>query len=140
MKILVIEDDKHTRALIVRMLRMIGVRSIAEAEDGKTGYGELLRTRPHLVFCDVNMEPFDGREFLRRVRKTTLPGIADTPVVFLTGDAQQATVLFAKEHGVLGYLVKPVSLNDLKGRIDAVAAQKPAGVGAMESGQPAAEG
>jgi two-component system, chemotaxis family, chemotaxis protein CheY len=118
--ILIIEDDKHTRALIRRMLLQIGVRSITEAEDGRSGYFEVLRTRPDLVFCDVHMAPVDGRAFLRQLREATLPGIAETPVVFLTGDAQRDTVLFAKEHAINGYLVKPVSLNDLKSRIDAL--------------------
>jgi two-component system, chemotaxis family, chemotaxis protein CheY len=122
MRILVVEDDPYTRALIKRMLLQIGVRSIAEAEDGGSGYLELLRTRPHLVFCDVHMAPVDGRAFLKHVREAKLPGIAETPVVFLTGDAQSDTVLFAKGHAINGYLVKPVSLNDLKARIDAALA------------------
>jgi two-component system, chemotaxis family, chemotaxis protein CheY len=116
--ILIIEDDKHTRAPIRRMLLQLGIRSIAETEDGRSGYAELLRTRPDLVSCDVHMEPVDGRAFLKQLREAKLPGIAHTPVVFLTGDAQRDTVLFAKEHAINGYLVKPVSLNGLKSRID----------------------
>jgi len=117
--ILIVEDDKHTRNLIRRMLTQIGVRSITEAEEGQAGYIEVLRTRPDLVFCDVHMEPVDGRAFLRQVRTSKMPGIAETRVVFLTGDAQRDTVLFAKEHAINGYLVKPVSPADLKSRIDA---------------------
>lgn len=120
--ILVVEDDKHTRSLIRRMLLQIGIRSVTEAEDGQSGYIEVLRTRPSLVFCDVHMEPVDGREFLRQVRTSKMPGIASTKVVFLTGDAQRDTVLFAKEHAINGYLVKPVSPTDLKSRIDALLA------------------
>jgi two-component system chemotaxis response regulator CheY len=120
--ILLVEDDKHTRGLIRRMLLQLGVRSITEAEDGQAGYLEVLRTRPDLVFCDVHMEPVDGRAFLHKLRESPLAGIARTPVVFLTGDAQRDTVMFAKEHAINGYLVKPVSPADLKSRIDAALA------------------
>jgi two-component system chemotaxis response regulator CheY len=118
--VLLVEDDHHTRALVKSLLRQIGVRSIVEAKDGKAGIGEVLRTRPHLVFCDVHMEPVDGRLFLKLLREARVPAVRDTPIVFLTGDAQRDTVLFAKGHHVNGYLVKPVSLNDLKTRIDTI--------------------
>ncbi len=122
--ILIVEDDIHTRALIRRMLHQIGLRSIVEAPDGRAGYAELLRTRPDLVLCDVHMEPVDGRAFLAHLREAKLPGIAETPVIFLTGDAQRDTVLFAKDHAINGYLVKPVSLADLKAHIDKVLTPK----------------
>jgi two-component system chemotaxis response regulator CheY len=118
--VLLVEDDQHTRALIKSLLRQIGVRSILEAQDGKAGIGEVLRSRPHLVFCDVHMGPIDGRSFLKLLREAKLEAVRNTPVVFLTGDAQRDTVLFAKDHFVSGYLVKPVSLTDLKTRIDSI--------------------
>jgi two-component system chemotaxis response regulator CheY len=121
--ILIVEDDLHTRALIRRMLLQIGLRSIVEAPDGRAGFAEVMRTRPDLVLCDVHMEPVGGRAFLKQLREAKLPGIAATPVIFLTGDAQRDTVLFAKEHAINGYLVKPVSPTDLKAHIDAVLAR-----------------
>ncbi len=117
---LIVEDDPHTRALIKRMLLHIGIRSIAEAADGQSGLLEVMRTRPDIVFCDVHMEPIDGRAFLKAVRESKLPAIRRTPIVFLTGDAHKDTVEFAKDHAVNGYLVKPVSPADLKARLDAI--------------------
>ena len=124
--VLVVEDELHTRNLIKGMLRQIGVRSIVEAADGKAGLDEVLRAKPHLVLCDIHMEPVDGRKFLKFLRDAKLPQVRLTPVVFLTADAQRDTVLFAKEHHVNGYLVKPVSLADLKARIDIILKPAPA--------------
>lgn len=118
--VLIVEDEVHTRAVIKSLLRQIGVRSIVEAADGKAGLDEVLRSRPTLVFCDVHMTPVDGLTFLKLLRQTKIESIRRTPVVFLTADSQRDTVLFAKEHQVNGYLVKPVSLGDLKSRVDAV--------------------
>ncbi|MBL8688645.1 MAG: response regulator [Rhodospirillaceae bacterium] len=118
--ILVVEDEAHTRAVIKSLLRQIGVRSIVEAAEGKSGLDEVMRSRPHLVFCDVHMAPVDGFAFLKLLRQSKVESMRRTPVVFLTADSQRDTVMFAKEHQVSGYLVKPVSLGSLKTRLDAV--------------------
>ena len=118
--VLVIEDEPHTRRLIRSLLMQIGIRSILEAADGKAGLDEAIRARPTLILCDVHMQPMNGRAFLKVLRGLKIRSLADTPVVFLTADSQRDTVLFAKEHHVNGYLVKPVSLADLKLRIDVI--------------------
>ena len=118
--VLVVEDEPNTRLLIKRLLLQIGISSVVDAADGKAGLDEVLRTKPTIILCDVHMEPVDGRQFLKTLRGLKMRQLALTPVIFLTADAQSDTVLFAKEHHVNGYLVKPVSLTDLKTRIDAV--------------------
>lgn len=118
--LLVIEDEGNTRLLIKRLLLQIGIISVVEAADGKAGLDEAMRTRPTIILCDVHMEPVDGRAFLKTLRGLKVRSLATTPVIFLTADAQTDTVLFAKEHQVNGYLVKPVSLTALKSRVDAV--------------------
>jgi two-component system chemotaxis response regulator CheY len=118
--ILVVEDESNTRLLIKRLLLQIGIVSVVDAADGKAGLDEALRTKPTIILCDVHMEPVGGREFLKTLRGLKMRDLATTPVIFLTADAQRDTVLFAKEHHVNGYLVKPVSLTELRTRIDAV--------------------
>jgi two-component system chemotaxis response regulator CheY len=118
--VLIVEDDEHTRSIIKTLLRQIGVRSIVEAADGKAGLEEVVRTEPHIVFCDVHMEPVDGLTFLKLLRQAKAETMRRLPVVFLTADAKRDTVTFAKEHHINGYLVKPVSLGSLKARLDAV--------------------
>jgi len=119
-KVLIVEDESHTRALIRSMLRQIGIHTAMEAGDGKAGLTEIARTRPTLVLCDIHMQPLDGRQFLKMVRETKVEWVKNIPVIFLTADAKPDTVKFAKELRVDGYLVKPVTVSDLKARIDAV--------------------
>ncbi len=121
LKILVVEDDKHARTVIRSLLRQIGVRVIMEAANGRDGLVELVRDPPHIVLCDVHMQPVDGREFLKTLRGMKITRVKDTPVIFLTADASRDTVLFAKEFEIDGYLVKPPSVASLKARIDAIA-------------------
>jgi two-component system chemotaxis response regulator CheY len=119
-KVLVIEDETHTRALIKSMLRQIGIQGTLEAADGKAGLTEIARTRPTLVLCDIHMQPVDGRQFLKMVRATKVEWVRTIPVIFLTADSKPETVKLAKELQVDGYIVKPPSIADLKSRIDMV--------------------
>lgn len=120
LRILVIEDEAFSRRIISGLLRQIGFNLIEEATDGELGFRETLRTRPQAVLCDIHMEPLDGLGYLSKLRDYAGPEIAATPVIFLTADKQQETVLSAKHLKVDGYLVKPVSLASLKQRLDAL--------------------
>ena len=119
-KVLIVEDEVHTRGMIRSMLHQIGIHHALEASDGKAGLTEIARTRPTLVLCDIHMQPVDGRQFLKMVRATKVEWVKNIPVIFLTADAKPETVKLAKELQVDGYLVKPVTVGDLKARIDAV--------------------
>jgi two-component system, chemotaxis family, chemotaxis protein CheY len=118
--VLVVEDEAHTRRIIKAMLRNIGIQMIAEAENGRDGLIEAQSVRPHVVLCDVHMQPIDGREFLKTLRELPDEKLRETPVIFLTADAKRDTVIFAKDHLVNGYIVKPTSPGTLKSRIEAV--------------------
>jgi len=118
---LVIEDQEYVRSLIVQLLKRLGVGRVLEEADGSSALTLLQTTTPDFILCDIKMDPVDGLEFLRLVRSGK-DGIGDPrlPVVFLTSDSERATVMAAIESEVDGYLVKPVSLNDLKVKIISV--------------------
>ena len=119
-RVLIIEDQIHTRTMLKGMLRQMGIFSALEASDGRAGLMEIARTRPTLVLCDIHMQPVDGRQFLKTLRASKVDWLRSMPVIFLTADSNPETVKLAKGLQVDGYLVKPVAFGDLKGRIDAV--------------------
>ena len=120
LRVLVIEDESFTSDLICRLLKQVGVELISTATNGKDGLMETVRTKPDIVFCDVHMTPMNGKQFLQGVRGIKVKDVDKTAIVFLTGDSDSATVKFAIEHNVNGYLVKPVSYSRLKEAIDKV--------------------
>jgi two-component system chemotaxis response regulator CheY len=123
LRVLVLEDEAYIRQIVCRLLRQIGFRLINEADNGVDGLREIMRVRPHVILCDIHMEPMDGITFLRKLRGLGHDPLARTPVIFLTSDKQRDTVLAAKELHVDGYLAKPVSLKTLRDRVDHVLAQ-----------------
>ena len=125
LKVLVIDDETYIRRVVTQLLRRLGVTYVVEAAEGKQGFMEVVRNRPDIVLCDINMQPVDGMTFLGILRRTSNEGVAHTPVIFLTADSHQETVLRAAKLNVNGYLVKPVSLNDLKRRMTAALTATP---------------
>jgi two-component system chemotaxis response regulator CheY len=123
-RVLVIDDEAHTRTLIKAMLHQIGVVWVRDAQDGLAGLALLEDARPDLVLCDIHMEPVDGFEFLKRLRALGDTDLARTPVVFLTADRLRDSVLEAMSLHVTGYLLKPVSLWDLKVHLRAALDQR----------------
>ncbi len=122
LSVLVVEDETHTRSVIKTMLRRMEIRIIEEAANGRDGLLKVVSDRPHIVLCDIHMQPINGLEFLQTLRKMEDPGVRDTPVIFLTADANRDSVVVAKANAANGYLVKPISLSALKSRIDQIAA------------------
>lgn len=120
LNILLIEDEAYTRVITRRILNQIGVRDVAEARNGEEGLNEALRARPDIIFCDINMAMMDGFEFVERLRKITVHDLDRTWVVMLTADNNYETRMKAEEHNVAAYMVKPVSVNQIREQIDKI--------------------
>jgi two-component system chemotaxis response regulator CheY len=76
---------------------------------------------PHLILCDVDMEPMNGLDFVERLRRTAPPPPANpTPVILLTAHSDAEIVQRAIKLGVNAYIVKPVKRNQLEARIATV--------------------
>lgn len=120
LRVLIVEDQPYMRQIIRQTLARLGIRHIYEAEEGGEGLKLTVRVRPDLVLCDVHMEPVDGLAYLENLRDFQNHEIAATPVVLLTVDAAQETVMRSKSHAVNGYLVKPTSVARLRDAINRV--------------------
>lgn len=120
LRVLIVEDQPYMRKTVRQALVRLGVRHIYEAEEGGEGLKMTVRVRPEIVFCDVHMEPISGLGYLESLRDFQDPGIAATPVVFLTMDAAEGTVMTSRSYAVNGYLVKPVSTARLRETVNRI--------------------
>lgn len=98
---LVVDDEALARRnLTVLLGRDPGVGSIAECSSGLEAIQEIRRSRPDLVFLDVQMPECDGFDVLELLGCDLPPAI-----VFVTAYDEYA--LRAFEAGALDYLLKP---------------------------------
>lgn len=70
LKIMVVEDDEYTRAIVLRMLEGCNARQLITAENGKVALRKLENTVPEIIICDWNMPEMSGLELLRKIRST----------------------------------------------------------------------
>ncbi len=118
-KVLVVDDEPFMRKTIKAMLRMVGKFLVEEADDGGAALALIPTFKPDIVLCDVRMPRVGGLQFVEQLRGHRDANLRDTPVIMLTVNADEATVLSATRLKVIGYLVKPVSPKQLAAHINA---------------------
>jgi two-component system, chemotaxis family, chemotaxis protein CheY len=115
--VLVVDDQETVRDSVRLMLRSLGFGAITEAADGERAKEQFAARMPDLIICDINMTPTNGLAFVKWVRQRNA-GSLRTPVLFLTAHTEREVVMKAKDLGVDGFLVKPVTTPDLAVRVD----------------------
>ena len=101
-RVLVVDDEALARRNLTLLLRKDpDIASVAECESGQEAIREIRRSRPDLVFLDVQMPECDGFDVLELLG-TDMP----ETVIFVT--AYAAYALRAFEAGALDYILKPV--------------------------------
>ena len=88
------------------MLREAGYEVIAEAGNGKEAIDLAAKHNPDLAILDINMPIMDGLTAAETIVKST-------PVLMLTAFSQRELVERANVAGVMAYIVKPFTINDL---------------------------
>ncbi len=116
-QILCIEDDAETAALIAEDLEERGY-TVNIAADGYAGLSAILKTRPDLVLCDINMPGMTGFEVMERLIALA-PQFEAMPFIFLTARTDRESELKGRRLGADDYVTKPVDFEILAAIIEA---------------------
>ncbi|HNV85552.1 MAG TPA: response regulator transcription factor [Candidatus Omnitrophota bacterium] len=111
-KILLIEDDLQVLELLKVWLAAHDY-SVEMASNGEEGLRKLKDTVPDLIILDVFMPRMDGYSFLMKMKEEN--PLIKVPIIVLTGKDKMRD-LFEME-GVVAYVVKPFSPEELLGKI-----------------------
>lgn len=112
MKSILLVDDSSTVLLSTSSILTKAGYEVHKALSGDEGLVLLKGTlRPDLIITDLNMPGMNGIEFIKQVR--LLPLLKFVPILFLTTESQQAKRAEAKAAGASGWLVKPVTADEL---------------------------
>ena len=116
-KILCIEDDRETAALIAEELLDRGYEVIL-AHDGREGLAAILRTMPDLVLSDISMPAMSGFQLLESLIALA-PRFSKMPFVFLTALTDRDNELKGRQLGADDYVTKPIDFDMLAAIITA---------------------
>lgn len=109
LKILLVDDNQFMRALLVEILRAIGVQHIYEANDGAEGLQMMRDHAIDVVMTDLSMQPLDGIDFVRLLRNSPDSPNQMAPVIMITAHSTLARVHEARDAGVSEFLTKPLA-------------------------------
>jgi DNA-binding response OmpR family regulator len=108
--VLIAEDHEDTRLMLRTMLEMNRFY-VLEAANGKEAVEVAELERPDIVLMDFGLPILDGLTALRLIRASKT--ICDVPIIFLSGRAEPAPQIAAREAGCEDYLVKPIDLDQV---------------------------
>lgn len=102
-KILVVEDDKFLRELIVQKLVREGYE-VSEAVDGEEGVKRIKEVKPDLVLLDLILPGIDGFEVLSKTKEDS--ELVQIPIIILSNLGQKDEVERGLKLGAADYLIK----------------------------------
>ena len=105
-RIVVAEDEALIRMDLVEMLGEAGYDVVAQASDGAQAIELVKEHKPDLAILDVKMPILDGISAAEEI-------ITTCPVLMLTAFSQRELVDRARDAGVMAYVLKPFTINDL---------------------------
>jgi signal transduction histidine kinase/AmiR/NasT family two-component response regulator len=106
-RILVIEDDEHSRYGLKSVLELEGYE-VEEAATAAEARARLAGASPHAVFMDISLPDADGTSLIEEIRRR--PGGHDLPIIALTGKTSDEDRRRIKQSGATSYLSKPVDV------------------------------
>jgi len=120
-KILLIDDEKNFCFFVKKNLEATGEFVVLCANDPLEGIRSAKREQPDLILLDINMPRKDGFEVLEAIKKNEKTLFI--PVIMLTAvegdDAKiKSSGLYSED-----YIVKPISYEKLREKIDTVLAR-----------------
>ena len=118
MKIIVAEDEQRSREGLCRLIERLGddYQLLGQAANGSAALDMLLRLKPDVVFTDIKMPIMDGMELIGVARAQ---GVRAEFVV-ISGYADFEFARKSISLDVAEYLLKPVTLEDVRRALDRV--------------------
>lgn len=114
---LVVDDDKFSRTFIKTALYQIGMKNTREAASASEAIEILNNFKIDIILLDQQMPGKTGLELVSELKNCNNPHLKSLPIIMITVDTKEKTVLDARNLGIQEYLIKPISPLALKKRI-----------------------
>ena len=123
-KILVVDDDPSIREILSIQLARLGYE-VTTAADGVEAVEVFTATAPDAILMDLMMPRLDGLASCQKIRAVEKKsGSKRTPVLFLTARDSTHDKTSAALSGGDEFVPKPVSIQELRDRLEAVFLKK----------------
>jgi len=120
LRTLVVDDDRHMRAIYTKILRGLGIHAVLDVADAINGLDAIAAFRPDFAIIDYDLPGMDGIEFVRTVRTSPTSLEPCMPIMLITGYADAGIVRRARDAGANEIMRKPITIPSLYARITAM--------------------
>lgn len=117
-KILVVEDNWHMRALTKSLLSAFGIKHIDCVDNTETALEIFAEQKHDIILVDWLIEPYNGIDFTQKIRENPETPNPYVPVILMTGYSEKMRVIEARDSGITEFLVKPFTSHSLYSRIE----------------------
>lgn len=116
MTILVVDDSRVMRQIVIRTLRQAGYdhHDIEQATNGREALEAVLAGAPDIVLCDWNMPEMTGIECLQALRAAG----SEVPFGFVTSETSEDMRTLALSNGALFLIAKPFTADSFRDALD----------------------
>ena len=109
-KVLIVEDDMILSMVNKRYVELLGHKVVQSVRTGLAAIEAVRKHNPDTILMDIRIEgEMDGIEAMEEIRK-----FSNVEVIYLTGNSEPITKIRAEQTNMLGFCVKPISIDDLK--------------------------
>ncbi len=113
-KILVADDDRDVRELIIFTLRFAG-HEVWGVTNGEEAIQQAKLSPPDLILLDVRMPKMNGYEACRVLKADQVT--TSIPVIFLSVRGEEAEVQTGLNAGAVDYILKPIGPDQLAEKV-----------------------
>ncbi len=113
LSVVVVDDNKHMHAILRGVLGAMRIKNVYAFDEPAEALKQLRQYMPDLVICDVAMEPIDGLEFTRLIRRGSDSPNPYVPIITLTGHTEAWRVKECINAGANHVCAKPISIKGI---------------------------
>ncbi len=108
--IMIVEDEMLLSLVYDNYIKKLGWKTLGKFVDGNSAVQGVKDLNPDLILMDIFLKgDMDGIDTMKQIRE-----FSDAPVIYITGNSDLHHAERAKDTGYVDYLIKPITLDDLK--------------------------
>ncbi len=108
-KVLVVDDSRVSRKMLIKMLEVSGFEVAGEAVNGKDGYEQYVKLSPDVVLMDITMPEMNGIDALKQI----IAHDGNTKVIIISAAGQDKKKEEAIRAGATKFITKPYKNEDI---------------------------
>lgn len=113
--LVIIEDNQDLIEYVKDFLKANGEFNVVGFNSGLEALKYLKSEKPNIIVIDLQLEDIHGETVCKEIRKFYL----DVPIIILTGDKSQSSIISCLNSGADDYITKPFDSDEFLARIKA---------------------